>query len=230
MKIVTIHQPEHLSYLGFFHKVAMSNTLVLLDNVRYEKNYFQNRNRVNTSSGVRYITVPVTNIHSCISEVVIDKNYEFLCKKNIKTIEQAYGKCPYWRKYGDDFLSVYADYGEYLSPYNERLLKFILQVIGIDVDIIKASSLSVTGAKTELLASILQNIGADKYISGRSGREYLELEKMPVPVEFQQFVHPIYTQWGKVEFQPYMSAIDALFNVGSDIVDIIKSCNNGKGK
>ena len=44
MKVVTIHQPEHLSYLGFFHKVSMAQTLVLLDNVQYEKNYFQNRN------------------------------------------------------------------------------------------------------------------------------------------------------------------------------------------
>ena len=230
MKIVTIHQPEHLSYLGFFHKVSMADTLVLLDNVRYEKNYFQNRNKVNTSAGVRYVTVPVTNTHTDISEVLIADNYEFVCKKNAKTIEQAYSKCPYWSKYGNSFLDIYTDYDVHLSLYNERLLKFILNALAIDVDLIKASSLNVSGAKTELLASILTNVGADKYISGCSGRDYLKLEKMPVPVEFQQFAHPIYTQWGKTDFQPCMSVIDALFNVGSDIMNIIKSCNNGKGR
>ena len=40
MKIVTIHQPEHLSYLGFYHKMTMADELIVLDNVQYEKNYF----------------------------------------------------------------------------------------------------------------------------------------------------------------------------------------------
>lgn len=228
MNIVTIHQPEHLSYLGFYHKVSMAHTLVLLDNVRYEKNYFQNRNKIYTSAGVRYITIPVSNTNANISEVLIADNYKYICKKNAKTIEQSYFKCPYWGKYGNAFLDIYTSSDKLLTTYNEKLLRFVLNALGIEIEIVKASSLKVSGAKTELLASILENVGADKYISGKSGRDYLNLDLIPIPVEFQQFVHPVYTQYGKTEFQPNLSVIDALFNVGPNIMKIIDSCNNGK--
>ena len=59
---VGIHQPEHLPWLGFFHKMSMSDCFVLLDNVAYSKNDFQNRNRIRTSGTVAgwcWLTVPV---------------------------------------------------------------------------------------------------------------------------------------------------------------------------
>ena len=39
---VTIHQPEHMPLLGFFHKLNMADMYVLLDSVQFRKNYFQN--------------------------------------------------------------------------------------------------------------------------------------------------------------------------------------------
>ena len=41
---VTIHQPEHLPWLGFFHKMAVCDVYVLLDSVQFTKNNYQNRN------------------------------------------------------------------------------------------------------------------------------------------------------------------------------------------
>ena len=74
--IVTIHQPEHISYLGFWNKVASADLLVLLDNVKYEKNYFQNRNQIHTRRGTAYITVPVTKINNLIKDVEIADEYQ----------------------------------------------------------------------------------------------------------------------------------------------------------
>lgn len=231
MKIVTIHQPEHLSYLGFFHKVSMADTLVLLDNVQYEKNYYQNRNKIYTSQGVQYVTVPVNDPSRKIREVLIAPEFEkSVRRKNMQTIEQAYSKSPYWKVYGNAFLDIYNMNVERLAAYNEMLLKFVLDCLHIDVEVIRASELEVKGAKTDLLLDICHKAGADKYISGISGLDYLEEGKFDIPVEYQVFVHPIYTQWGKSDFQPYMSVIDALFNVGSDIMEIIKAVNNGKRK
>ena len=229
MKILTIHQPEHLSYLGLFHKISMCDTLVLLDNVQYEKNYFQNRNRINTRDGEKYITVPVTNTHSPINEVkIVPHFFDIQCKKNAKTIEAAYYRCKYWNEYGEKFLDVYRyAKSKYLANYNEALLRWVLEVLGIEVKIYRASEINVEGHKTDLLVDICRKLDADKYIAGKSGRDYLELEKFAIPVEFQQFAHPIYTQYGKTEFTPYMSVIDAIFNVGPEIMDIIKSVNHG---
>ena len=232
MRVVTIHQPEHLSYLGLFHKISMCNTLVLLDNVQYEKNYFQNRNRINTLDGEKYITVPVTNTHADISEVEIMPNYfTYQVYKNVKTIEAAYRKCPYWKEYGESFIDLYAyNYFRYISNYNQELLKWVLNVLGIETKIYKSSELGAQGHKTDLLVDICKRVGADKYIAGKSGHDYLEMDKFDIPVEFQQFVHPIYTQYGKTEFTPYMSVIDAIFNVGPEIMNIINSVNHGRKK
>ena len=228
MKIVTIHQPEHLSYLGFFHKVFMAQTLVLLDNVQYEKNYFQNRNRIYTASGVRYITVPVYDTREDINKVTIaDDFFKRTCRKNVMTITEAYRKTPFWNTYGEDFLNIYSCGERSLAIFNEKLLRFILKALGIEVEILHASELGVTGQKTELLLNILHKVGADKYIAGKSGADYMDMSIVDLPVEFQNFTHPIYTQWGKDHFEPYMSIIDALFNVGPSIMDIIAAVNGG---
>lgn len=232
MKTITIHQPEHLPYLGFFHKVSMCDELVLLDNVRYEKNYFQHRNRIYTSQGASFITVPVTNTHQTINEVTIcDTYFARHCRKNVRTIEEAYKNAPYFKKYGDSFMEVYTDPNfYYLSTYNESLLHWILNVLEIEVKVTSSSEMGATGAKTDLIVDICNKVGADKYISGIGGLNYLEKEKFSIPVEFQRFNHPVYTQWGRKEFQPCMSMIDAIFNVGPEIMNIIRSANNGKRK
>ncbi len=228
MKVVTIHQPEHLSYLGFFHKVSMAHTLVLLDNVQYEKNYFQNRNRIYTNSGVRYITVPVYDTREDINKIEIADDFlKRTCRKNVITITDAYRKAPYWKTYGEEFLSIYQCGEKLLAKYNEKLLRFILEALGIEVEIVHASDLNVEGQKTELLMDILHEVGADKYIAGKSGEDYMDMSIVDLPVEFQKFTHPVYTQWGKDHFEPFMSIIDALFNVGPSIMDIIASANSG---
>jgi len=229
MKIVTIHQPEHLSYLGFFHKVSMAHTLVLLDNVQYEKNYFQNRNKIYTNNGVRYITVPVYDTREDINKIAIaDDFFKRTCRKNVITITEAYRKAPFWKTYGEEFLEIYQCGEKSLAQYNEKLLRFILKSLHLEVELLHASDLGVTGQKTELLLDILHKVNADKYIAGKSGADYMDMTIVDLPVEFQNFTHPVYTQWGKDHFEPYMSIIDALFNVGPSIMDII-ACANGNG-
>lgn len=58
--IITIHQPEHLPWLGLFNKIAKAEAFVILDCVQYEKNYFQNRNHILGSNGVQWLSVPVS--------------------------------------------------------------------------------------------------------------------------------------------------------------------------
>lgn len=230
MNVVTIHQPEHLSYLGFFEKVSRCNTLVLLDTVNYEKNYFQNRNRIYTNSGLEYITVPVVAKVDIIKNTRIhESSWVSMRRKNIKKIELAYSKTPYFDKFYPDFKSVYTLQTESISELNFALLSFILKVLEIDIQVYFASKLNVEGAKSELLANICKALEADVYLAGTSGKDYLEKQYFDnLKIDFQNFKHPIYTQYGKIKFEPYMSVIDALFNVGKEIMQIIKAAQNAK--
>ena len=57
--VISMHQPEHLPWLGFFHKMSLVELFVLMDTVQYTKQNWQNRNRLRTSTGFNWIIVPI---------------------------------------------------------------------------------------------------------------------------------------------------------------------------
>ena len=59
MTTVAIHQPHYLPWLGYLAKWAAADVFVFLDTVQYTKNGWQNRNRIKTATGPRWLTVPV---------------------------------------------------------------------------------------------------------------------------------------------------------------------------
>ena len=60
---VAIHQPHYLPWLGYLAKWAAADLFVFLDTVQYEKNGWQNRNRIKTQAGATWLTVPVHAPH-----------------------------------------------------------------------------------------------------------------------------------------------------------------------
>ncbi|MBI2853643.1 MAG: WbqC family protein [Chloroflexi bacterium] len=62
------------------------------------------------------------------------------------------------------------------------------------------------------------------YLSGPTGRDYLETEKFAhngIALRFASFQHPVYRQ-RYPGFEPNMSAIDLLFNLGPQAEEIVK--------
>ena len=132
MNIVTIHQPEHLSYLGIFHKISMCNTYVILDNVQYVKNHYGNRNLIYGKNGKEYLTVSVKEHHQPYNEIKIsDEFYNSRLNKNIKTLEYSYKKSPYYNIYFNNFIDVYSRKYETISDMNIAIIKWILNVLEI---------------------------------------------------------------------------------------------------
>jgi len=173
--IVSIHQPEHFPYLGYFQKMADTDMFVLLDNVNYRKNYFQNRNRFVNKNGVEeWFTIPVpkksVNLH--IKDVVVsDTNWRDKITKQLLY------------NFGRDFSYIYNS--EKLIDINTASIVHCMHSLGIFTNLIRASDLNVTGSKSELLANICKEVGATKYISGPSGKDYLEMKYFEgIDVEF----------------------------------------------
>ena len=54
-------QPTYLPWLGYFDLMAESDLFVFLDHVQFEKESWQNRNRVKSPEGWLWLTVPVTS-------------------------------------------------------------------------------------------------------------------------------------------------------------------------
>ena len=218
--IVTIHQPEHLPWLGFFHKAAQSDLFVLLDQVQYRKNYFQNRNRLRAARGAVWVTVPVLTKgrpDQMINEVEINGvGSPRWAAKYWRSLEQLYGRAPYWAAHAAFFSDVCRTPWARLNELNERIIHYLFEAFGLSTRTIYASALNVSGQRSELLLDICRKVGAQTYVSGISGRTYLDREafaRAGIDVRFQEFHHPIYRQLHE-PFMPCMAAVDLLFNYG----------------
>ena len=227
---ITIHQPEHMPWLGFFHKINMADLYVVLDNVQYRRRYFQNRNKVRTRDGWQWVTVPLQKEDRdelLIKNAMISKDEAGWKDENLKRIYHSYCKAPYFKSYWDAFKNVYSrDYSR-LEEMNMALISLLMTKFGINKKILFSSEMDVGGEKGDLILDICKKLKAATYISGISGKEYLDSKKFAeagIEVIFQEFHHPIYKQLYE-PFIPCISSVDLLFNYGDKSLDII----NGLG-
>jgi hypothetical protein len=228
--IVTIHQPEHMPWLGLFDKIRRAELFVFLDNVQYRHKYFQNRNKIRSSNVETWLNVPVLTAgksEQLINEVEIDDTQYRWKEKCWKAISLNYQKAPFFGKYGKFFQDLYQKEWHLLADLNEFIIGYIAGALNLKVKLVKASECQVSGSGERLILNICKEVGARTYISGISGiggrgREFeSEFAKEGIEVVYQEFYHPIYQQVYQ-PFVPGMSVIDLLFNHGDKSLDIIK--------
>ncbi len=229
-RTVTIHQPEHLPWLGFFAKMDAADLFVSLDSVPFRKAYFQNRNRVLGPHGrPLWVTVPV-----CLEgyregeirtmRIATHQNWR---KRYLRTIEQRYSKHPYFEELFEPLARVIEADWAWVADLNHRLIDVLRERLGIDTPMVRSSDLGVTGSKSELLASICAAVGAEVYLSGPSGRDYLmpsAFEAVGVGIAVHDYDHPTYSQRGTDAFVSHLSVVDLLFNCEpGESLEVIRS-------
>jgi len=69
---IAIAQPTYLPWLGYFDLLDKVDRFVLLDSVQFEKQSWQQRNRIKTPTGLQWLTVPVV-FRGRLSQRIVDK-------------------------------------------------------------------------------------------------------------------------------------------------------------
>ena len=103
---IAISQPTYLPWIGYLDLIDQVETFVLLDNVQFERQSWQHRNRIKTPSGLHWLTVPVLfrgRFGQLINEVEI-RDIEFW-RNHLRAIELNYRRAPFFADYFDE-LSV----------------------------------------------------------------------------------------------------------------------------
>lgn len=226
--VVTIHQPEHLPWLGFFDKIRQADLLVILDHVQYRRRYFQNRNRLRSSTGTVWVTAPVKvkgRYEQPIRDVQIDTEGDPRWRQRCwGSLTHCYGGAPYFDASASFFEGLYGKDWRWLVDLNEAIIDYLLSAFHIHIRRVTSSTLGVSGAKGELIYNICRAVGADTYLSGISGRTYLDMKRFEdagIEVRFHEFHHPVYPQRYE-PFIPCLSAVDLLFNHGPRSLDVLK--------
>lgn len=225
--IAVIMQPTYLPWLGYFDMMDSADVFVLLDIVQFEKQSWQQRNRIKIAENhFQWLTVPVIqNLGQKINAVKI-KNLQPWRRKHWGTIEQFYKRAPYWKLYSDGLTAIYSQSWEYLFELNLALINFIKEHLGIKTELIKASQIPVSGKKVRLLTNICHYLKADVYLSPARAANYIEQDNIfkseEISLIYHQYEHPVYTQLFS-GFMSYMSSIDLLLNEGPKSFHIICS-------
>jgi hypothetical protein len=228
--LAVIMQPTFLPWVGYFDLIDQADVFVFLETVQFEKQTWQQRNRIRTSNGLEWLTVPVFikgKFGQLIREVEI-RTTDFP-HKYIKTLGQHYGKTPYYREYKEELegilMSVRKDPS--LARLNITLIQWLSRQLGVSSRFITASELFVEGKRSERIISILRRVGADLYMSPQGSLDYLLKDRAifkagGFPVLIHNYTHPKYRQQYK-PFTPGASAVDLLFNEGPGASSIIRA-------
>ncbi len=227
--IVSINQPAYLPWLGYFHRIAISDVHVILDHVQFEKNSFTNRNKIRTKDGSVMLTVPLKTKglfgSLAINTIEIADNIWQL--KHWKTIQGSYAKAKYFRHYetilNDLYSKKYDKLIDLIIPMNEWLMKELT----ITTKIIRSSELNIEGTKSDLVLNICRKLNAATYLSGPIGRDYLDMNSFNnanINVVFHDYIHPQYSQVYP-RFEPYMTVLDLLLNHGTESIHYLNQGN-----
>jgi hypothetical protein len=230
---IAICQPTYLPGLGYFDLMDQVDRFVLLDTVQFEKQSWQQRNRIKTPTGLLCLTVPVIfrgRLEQKVQDVEIrDPDFR---RKHLRGVELNYSRAPFMKEYLPAFAGILEEVvtGTRLADLNFQLLQWLAGILGIGVPVVLASSLEVQGKRAELLANICQKLGATQYVSPIGAAEYLlndvdALGNMGVETLFHNYQHPEYQQ----QFPPFLafaSVIDLIFNEGARSIEVIRSGRN----
>jgi hypothetical protein len=222
--IVAAHQPHFLPWLGYMHKIASADLFVVMDDLQFEAQNFQNRNRVKVNNGTTWLTVPL--VRGSQTDRICDKRIaavespkEDWRRRAWLTLTTHYGKAPYFRLYAEELERILFATYESLLALDTAILRQFMSWLRITTKVVFASTLSLDGQKTSRIVHMCQRVGASTYLSGAGGsKDYLEEERFrhaKIKLEYQGFVHPTYPQrYSALGFIKNLATLDLLLNCG----------------
>jgi hypothetical protein len=218
-------QPSYLPWLGYFAQFHRCDVFVVYDDIQFDKHGWRNRNRIKTSQGPQWLTVPVhtTKQGWLTNRAIAIDNSQNWRKKHLAGIRQNYAKAPLFAKYVGLFDDLYSREWTSLFDLNMAGFRMLVEALGISREIHFASELGVDGDPVDRLIAICRKVGANHFFEGAAGKNYIDDQRFHaagIAIEYQDYQHPVYPQLHG-EFVPYLSVVDLLFNCGPQSLAVL---------
>lgn len=229
--ILTGHQPNYVPYPGFFQKLASADMYLVVDTTQFVKRGpfgWIHRNRIGSPNGAQWLSLPVLHkgrYHQSIAETQLNPRVDWQ-RKHWKALEWNYAKAPHWERYRAGLEAIYQREWTHIAPLTTELIRWFMSELELTAEVRIASDLTATGNSTEYIVSFCQELGADTYLSGVHGRDYLELElfeQANVELEFQEYTPPSYTGFNGAVAEPNLTMLDMMFWTGDEAKEWVHS-------
>ena len=165
--IVSIHQPNYIPWLGFFHKLLLSDTYIVFDDVQFPRGKdYANRNQIKTNNGKMWLTASVLGKKDLKPWNQIEINNNGWKEKHLTNIESFYKKTPYFKSYFLFLKRIYETDHKLLLDLNLDLIIFFLGCLDKTPNIVLSSDIKTKLTGLDKILYILKNQNTTKYISG----------------------------------------------------------------
>ena len=229
-----VSQPSFLPWLGWFDIFDQADRMVLLDTVQFEKQSWQQRNRIPTGSGLLTVTVPViTKGRSKQRIFEVELASSNFARKFLSTLQMNYSRAPHFADTYGELESILPDLvgTRRLSELNVGLIRWLARRLGITTRTIRASECSADGTRGEYVAELCTAVGAAEYLSTAGAATYLRedlpsFERRGIRVRIHTYEHPEYPQLHR-PFVPYASALDVVMMLGPDSGEFLRANRGG---
>lgn len=218
---VAISQSNYIPWKGYFDQIGLVDQFVIYDCVQYTRRDWRNRNKIKTSNGLKWLTVPVMskgNYHSRVRDIKIKgKDWK---KVHFKSLENSYSKCEYFHEINRILEPIYLNKEhESLSSLNTDIINIICIYLNINTKISHSNEFKTSNDKNQRLIDICLNLEANTYLSGPAAKSYIDSElfrENDIKIEYMNYEnYPEYSQkWG--DFKHEVSILDLLFNCGKN--------------
>ena len=226
--ILSANQPYFSPFPGFFYKAHLADIFVILDDVQFPRGTtWLSRNRFKNDQGILWITVPVWKKGLGLQKI----NEVGICyegrwtKKHLISLKTAYAKAPYFGDHLNFLENIFSSGSEKLIELNMAVIRYLMQYLQIDTQVILLSELGIKAKGDRLLMEICTKVGADRLLVQSPAKKYLNKELFrQAGIQLKFFIppSPIYPQlWG--DFIPNLSALDLILNCGTKAPDILFS-------
>jgi hypothetical protein len=220
--VVAIVQSCYIPWKGFFDLIKKVDHFVIYDDVQFVKRHWHNRNRIKTAQGPVWLTIPVASKGKYLQNIDETMISEKWAEKHWRSIAMTYAKAPFFNDFKARFETAFqtVDRMERLSEVNAHFLTLIAGILDLRTTFSWSSAYAAEGRKTDRLLSLCKALNARTYVSGPSARSYFEQDKFDaasIGVEWMDYSgYPDYPQMFGGPFEPAVSILDLLFNVGAD--------------
>lgn len=228
MKKIAISQSNYIPWKGYFDAINMVDEFVLFDDMQYTKRDWRNRNKIKTSQGSQWLSIPVEVKGKYFQKIKETRISDFdWGKEHWNSICHNYKKAPFFDQYKGIFEKIYLESKEeLLSKINYLFIVAICGVLDIKTKLLWSDIFVLAEEKNQRLINICKDRQATEYFSGPAARSYMDValfEKEGITVNYFDYAgYPQYHQlYG--EFDHAVTILDLIFNEGPNSRRFMKS-------
>jgi hypothetical protein len=222
-KIVTIHQPDFMPWMGLFSKIIKADELIVLDhtlNNPKAPEFWCRRVKMLIGGKEHWMSVSLNRsdkqVFIPINEMTLNMDDKSI-KKFIQSIELNYKKAPFFKSIFYLIENYFIQHGDSLLKKNIWFIIEVLNNLGYPKHLVYSSQMDPQFSSNEMLIDLLKKRGATTYLCGDGASGYQKDElytNQNILIQKNNFHHPEYKQFNSPTFTKGLSIIDALMNLG----------------